>query len=73
MSRLQYEDLPREIRKLIMLQLRKIKAAAATVFQKYNRGRLPRLAYQTARVKESKSKFYMLHVHVPEFARLHFH
>jgi len=41
----QYEDLPNEIRARIMLKLREMRAAAATVFQKYTRGRLPRLAW----------------------------
>jgi hypothetical protein len=49
--RTQYEDLPAEIRAYIIVKLREIKTAVATVFQKYTRGRLPRLAW-TATFRE---------------------
>jgi hypothetical protein len=44
----QYEDLPNEIRTRIFEELRKVRMAAAMIFQKMLRGRFPRLVYKTS-------------------------
>jgi hypothetical protein len=45
----QYEDLPIEIRNLIIRKLREAREAAALVFQKYTRGRVPHLVYKRSK------------------------
>jgi hypothetical protein len=60
----QYEDLPSELRAYIIVKLReirrKIRVGASVVFQKYTRGRLPRLAWTrtlTVRPVRIRSRF----------------
>jgi hypothetical protein len=45
----QYEDLPIEMRNLIIRKIREAREAAVTVFQKYTRGRAAHLVYKSVK------------------------